>query len=420
MEAALLPFLADRVDRPATRLVQVLLNTLSLEQHLHLVRQVFLLEAGDLMSEFYTAIFTGSAASYEEGLLTGVSRSAEAFSFNSSVSITMLLHDRLGRGFRTEEVERFSITLQSEPTDSLVASGGTSAAKGGSSNLSVIDKLNLTYHVDCPLNLVLHRGTLVKYNRVFGFLLKIKHALWALHEIDLKSLNSVIDLAHSHLGRRRPPHQEPGFAAAGGRGVTKELRAKLSRVTLLRAWLLHLVGSVHSHVMTRVLHSTNFEMYEGQRVLRVRGENGEAPDLGSIIEAHNRYIDTVHDRCFLGQSADVLRGAILKMLNTCRTLHLHCSQFVAEWDRIVADPEILEDYFCDLAQPSSSGGICPKPQALQLISEKLLDNLEQNYVRSHQFLAATLKSFTQKRNVPHLEGLATSLICTLPSAKSTS
>ena len=55
------------------------------------------------------------------------------------------------------------------------------------------------------------------------------------------------------------------------------------------------------------------------------------------------------------------------------------------------------------------------PRREVLISVDTLARLEENYSRTHQFLASTLSGMTSKRNVPHLNGLAATLVHSCPS-----
>ena len=50
-----------------------------------------------------------------------------------------------------------------------------------------------------------------------------------------------------------------------------------------------------------------------------------------------------------------------------------------------------------------------------ILNAETLTSLEQNYAKRHQFLATTLHSMTQKRNVLHLEGLAAALLHSFPT-----
>ena len=157
----------------------------------------------------------------------------------------------------------------------------------------------------------------------------------------------------------------------------QEKEHKLHRIILLRSWLLHFISNVHDYFMTRVLQSTQLELTSSLL---------ECHDLDAILKVHNDYIYKIHNRCFLQSKAAVLKDAIFKVLNSAMILYSSCKKFVRN--------------------PSSEIFIMPDDK---------LEYLEVNYAKRHQFLASTLQSMTQKRNVIHLEGLAAALLHSCPS-----
>ena len=89
-------------------------------------------------------------------------------------------------------------------------------------------------------------------------------------------------------------------------------------------------------------------------------------------------------------------------------LHRHCSKYVN--DRLSPDSD--DDVNDDKTDVESK----PKKKSDDvLIPVDRLTSLEEDYARCHQFLASTLNTMTQKRNVPHLDGLAASLVHSCPS-----
>jgi len=86
-------------------------------------------------------------------------------------------------------------------------------------------------------------------------------------------------------------------------------------------------------------------------------------------------------------------------------LHRQCSKFVDTWLSTSDDVDGNEE----TSKRSKTTDV--------LISAEMLTTLEESYARSHQFLASTLNEMTQKRNVPHLDGLAASLIHSCPEVK---
>ncbi len=343
------PVVHEHTERACNQLVQLFKTTLQLEKHLTNVRRVFLMEAGDLMSEFYSVMFDKLASTVETC---------------DGTSLTILLQDCLCRRYSFEDAERFGLTIDPEAKTPL-------------------DTISLTYTVQWPLNIVVHSSTLVMYNKVFVFLLKVKQAIWALQEIEAKELAEAIE-----------PEEDPDEVSEsfGDETTTSSMSSfkqeskadkehKLHRVLLLRSWLLHFIGNCHAYFMTRVLHTTELEL---------RSALAECSDLDAILIAHNEYIERIFDRCFLHSSAAVLREAVLKVLNIANVLHKHCSAHL---------------------RPSSTK--TPRRRHF-IVDSRTLTALEENYARCHQFLASTLRSMTQKRNVPHLDCLAAALLHSYP------
>ena len=79
------------------------------------------------------------------------------------------MHDCLCRRYPTEEIEKFA--LHSDLNEK-----------------SLLETITLSYSVKWPMNIVLHSKALEMYNKVFRFLLKVKHSIWALLQIDVKGI----------------------------------------------------------------------------------------------------------------------------------------------------------------------------------------------------------------------------------------
>jgi hypothetical protein len=106
-----------------SKLVNLFQNTLDLENDLIYLRRVFFMEAGDLLSEFYTQLFTKLAENPEEC---------------NTLSLSVILHDCLCRRYPTEEIEKFTLHLDI-------------SEKG-----PLLETVALSYSVKWPLNIVLH------------------------------------------------------------------------------------------------------------------------------------------------------------------------------------------------------------------------------------------------------------------------
>ena len=57
MESAFQPVIHIHTDRACSRLVYLFKQSLDLSRHFMYLRQIFFMEAGDLLSEFYTPMF---------------------------------------------------------------------------------------------------------------------------------------------------------------------------------------------------------------------------------------------------------------------------------------------------------------------------------------------------------------------------
>lgn len=331
LETSFQPHITNTSKSSCAQLLHLVLHVLKLEDHLSSVRRVFLLEAGDLMFEFTADLFTK------------LDLDLPAL---DSTSVTIFLQDCIGRRY-PDEADRFSLFIPDEMESSEV----------------FFSESVLSYDVQWPLNLILDEESLRSYNDIFLFLLKVKRSIWALQEIHAKSLASTMDdIVHQNTSS-----EEENLSQEHTRTPNA---LKMHRILLLRSWLFHFVGSVHSYFMTRVLHSTELEL---------TADLAQCKDLNEVIAAHKSHILRIVDRCFLHSSAKILKDAVMKVLKTCLILNKMCMQ------------------------------------GLSHVRLDHLEGLEETYARSHQFLASTLGSMTQKRNIPHLEALATALIYSCPT-----
>ena len=342
IKEAFVPVVHIHTDRACQRLVHLFRHTLDLEQSLVYLRRVFFMEAGDLMSEFYNHMFemVGYRKEYEQW---------------DATSLNILLHDCLSRRLLTEEIEKFSIDIDLKAKNPL-------------------ETLVLSYNVKWPLNIVLHSQSIEMYNKIFNFLLKVKHSLWALLKIDCKELATTM--------KSEETESFDSFSIDSSSRMdesTEDKENKLHRVILLRSWLLHFISNVHDYFMTRVLQSTQMELHASLM---------ECDDLDAILDVHNRYIHRIYDRCFLHSSASLLKECVFKVLKSAMVLYKHCETHIQSPKR---------DVF--------------------IIDNSSLKSLEENYARRHQFLATTLRSMTQKRNIPHLDGLSAALLHSCPEVQ---
>ena len=258
---ALAPIIERHYRLACSSLVHLVKEELQLEAVLSRARRVFFMEAGDLMHDFCSQLFT----TLEKG---------EVLEVTDSASLTLLLQDCLG-GRYPDWCDLFSCSHSAQDPASL--SG-----------------LTINMAVSWPLTILLTQANLETYNKIFIFLAEVKRSLWSLQTVSLADLAALED---------RMAGLEEGAEAAD---TSLCLASKQHRLQLLRAWLLHFTSTIHGYFMSRVVHSTEIEL----------GENlAAATDLDMILGVHDQYLQQIHDRCFLHPSARMLLDAVRMVLN---------------------------------------------------------------------------------------------------------
>jgi hypothetical protein len=78
--------------------------------------------------------------------------------------------------------------------------------------------------------------------------------------IKAKDLIEAVAKAKSNVGSDTDSDTDEKFVkkTKSDQSLTDDM--KIHRILLLRSWLFHFVGSVHSYFMTRVVHSTEIEL----------------------------------------------------------------------------------------------------------------------------------------------------------------
>ena len=334
MTRSLAPIIDTHYTSACSSLVTMFMEELELETILSRARKVFFMEAGDLMHDFCSQLFT----SLESG---------DSLEVGDSASLTLLLQDCLGSRY-PGWCDLFSCSY---------AASDTEAAS--------LSDLSVHLCVSWPLTIILTQANLETYNKIFLFLAEVKRSLWALQTVtltDLEVLEDKMEEAESLSLSCLSDHTL---------GADKSLctGAKKHRLQLLRSWLLYFTSTIHGYFMSRVVHTTELELREGL---------ASATDLDMILSTHNRYLQRIYDRCFLHPSVTMLRDAVVMVLNIA----------------------------LELKAAVNSG--------LPIHSRTVI-GWEEKYNKCHNFLAMTLQSMTNRRKVPHLEGLTVALMHSCPA-----
>lgn len=173
-------------------ITESLITEHNLLQHLTVLRKVFLMEAGNIVQNFYTYLFQ------EIGF--GDWGNSVGLSVQLKLSVEEE-HPNLASNF-TVIIDR----------------------KKGQSGLSIVHSaLNLYffgYNVGWPVNLIITPECIAGYNKVFKFLLKIKFALWSVNNLRVTDLKENPDNRH-----------------------------RVYRLYSLKFWLSHCVNTIHAYFM---------------------------------------------------------------------------------------------------------------------------------------------------------------------------
>uniref|UniRef100_A0AAZ3S1X5 Gamma-tubulin complex component n=1 Tax=Oncorhynchus tshawytscha TaxID=74940 RepID=A0AAZ3S1X5_ONCTS len=268
LRSCLYPHIQKRYIECCGNLMTTLKKDYRLLEYLQAMRNYFLLEAGDTMYDFYTAIFD---------------KVLEKESWQQLAFLNVQLQEAVGQRC-PEDSSRLSIFLETiDPV----------RKKQPINNL---DGLTLSYKVPWPVDIVVSSECQRIYNQVFLLLLQIK---WAKYSLDTLAFSEVENASEDTSAKRLE-------------GTPEEVKAKepinqqIHRMFLLRVKLMHFVNSLHNYIVTRILHSTGLEFQHQVQ---------EAKDLDQLIKIHYRYLSTIHDRCLLREKVSFVKEAIMKVLN---------------------------------------------------------------------------------------------------------
>ncbi|XP_071810914.1 gamma-tubulin complex component 5-like isoform X2 [Apostichopus japonicus] len=267
------PLILDLCSRINQRLLEVLKEQYHLFKYLSDLKKYFLLEAGDIMNDFYNNLFDDLASC----------------EFVRDVLFENLLNSKLQDTLRSrwsEDSQRLFIIIESK--DVLVQGG------------LFFNSMKLDYKVPWPINLLITPACQEKYNKIYQFLLSVKRVKHCLEEINFKAhLRTIQD------GR----HQDATDNSHRPDGSMVTPPSLLHQLYLLRFRLLHFVVAVHDYLMTRILHTTSLEFKDSL---------SSAESLDDLISAHDKYRAM---RCLLHPKLSMIREAVVKVLNMAMKFH---------------------------------------------------------------------------------------------------
>uniref|UniRef100_W8AZG9 Gamma-tubulin complex component n=2 Tax=Ceratitis capitata TaxID=7213 RepID=W8AZG9_CERCA len=241
-------------------------------KHLRNIRKIYLLEASDVMHQFYTKLFKQieSGEAWANAFL--LTTQLDDIICGKFTDMTSLFRIEINSAFRCQTVKVFE----------------------------AVDELCLTYNLSTELAHMIKSSDLDAYNKVFRFLLKVK---WGLTTLE----NLTFPLSH----KRKTPY-----------APFEMVDLLMRRLEQLRFWMLFALQSVHFHLMTHVLQSMGEQLDE--KIVK-------CTNLKEMVTVHRSYINTVCEHCFLADTFSVLKLGVEQLLNLTFILRLEwnsCVKFI--------------------------------------------------------------------------------------------
>ncbi|XP_061182795.1 gamma-tubulin complex component 5-like [Saccostrea echinata] len=324
LKQCLYPHITQKYSKVCTCLVQILKEEYNLMGYLAAMRHFFLMEAGDTMFDFYSPIFDKIRLNTH---------------WRDISTVNLILQEALQAHF-PEESRRLYVSIEDLPKDR--------------HPINITDCIKLHYKVPWPVDVVISSKCQAIYNQIFTFLLQVKRAKYCLDELRFCDLEKD-SVLHSHSGTEFSLHLDEDMPREG----------RIHRMHILRMRLTYFVNSLHNYIMTRILHSTGIEFKQDLE---------KAKDLDQIIAVHNKYVNTIHERCLLHKMVKLLKQAVMNVLNLILN-------FQALWD-----------------------------EGIQEISLKTIEGMEIEFSRCILFLSTFLNNVIKRGSFPHLESLAFALV----------
>ncbi|XP_045119977.1 gamma-tubulin complex component 5-like [Portunus trituberculatus] len=377
LTSALQPLVRRRQEELSTKLTKVLLEEHHLAVHCQVVRSVLLMEAGDIMHEFYSYLFSMMDAGGEE---------------IDSISLTLFLQYCVARLY-PDLAQFFSVSVPLWRNTEEQASVGSQPSVGKSDRVLLIEEyerlgrgtqkihdskhlqnsaslkvsltragipeLQICYQAPWPANLLLTEPVMKKFNKLFNFSLSLKRVTNGLERLKFKELSSWNLILDHELEE------------SDTEGLQIPLQSRLHRLQLFRQWLLCFSRELHDHFANTAF----LPFYQAVEQLILA-----APPLNTIITEHEKLLNKISSECLMGRDEKIhpLQVALNKMFWLTQQLsHL--------WLGDVSRVNVGE-----------------------------ITNLETHYAQVHRYLVNFLTTMVSRSFSPHLEGLTRSLVDTVP------
>ncbi|XP_038212670.1 uncharacterized protein LOC119832917 [Zerene cesonia] len=260
------------------------LVNLDMYEHLRSLKDYFFLMDGEFSRSICHNLFTK---------LTKTLNPQELLNFST-------LHNILDKalGSSISHVHKFSENLSFTITESPLSFQHSSP--------DVLQCLSLTYTVNWPLNIILSQEALLRYAKVFQFLIKMRRIFWVLSE-DFESLKLTVKISREHS---RKLLRSPQYIS----------------IQLYRHIMASLIRALDNYIVTTCILTSWTEFEKDLKKART---------LDDLYECHVVYIKNVLFRCLLNNRST----PVMKLLNDIFIVILKFSRVLkaGEWQQKEAD-----------------------------------------------------------------------------------
>lgn len=258
-------------EEAVSHLLSLFTGPLGLNHAFKLIRSIYMMESGEYMTPFLYEIFKKLE---RDEVIENV--------FDLNLSFTEVF-----QGWKwTESLDDFRFTLEGEPQPAIM--------------LEATQHVSLHYDPPSLLGLIFDRSTMMKYQTLFGFLVKVKRAIYSISDTKWQERQA----AHTHS------------------------------FILFQRELRHFIHS--------------FEVYLFQQILSVgalkfQTSRDKAKSVDEVRVLHKAYLDKMIERCLLDQKALPIYQMVCNVFECCiRFRHLV--------RRLTALSPAVEDYEVELRE----------------------------------------------------------------------
>jgi len=386
-------------------MMYLLTNVLHLEDHLNKMQNVYMLSNVDMMSSFVNAMFDR------------VSKQRRIASFNSTsvdenVVVTYWLRRSMasygtkhttnsggsgtggttGAAFATRESKEMQLSRWSASFHSSVDIDDTAA-------VGVLNELTVNYTAPWPLNIVIDRKALLKYNCILRWLLQVKRC-----KSQLDQLHTTL---HRTMQRVRTGQRNNNKHKKKILYKDRNIEQRLHRCCLIIMEFLHFINNIHSYMMDCAVRSEWDTFQEElkqqqqkhqhskkrndrnddnkiQKIQKTRNNKGNTTSssccfmsLDDVRARHNELLDSIMEQCLLNVPNTTARQQVVKILNFSHRVVHTIQEYIHS-----ASSEVMWTTDQDDIQST---------RQLQASTDSLL-NVHQNFQRTVRFLIVLMKS----------------------------